>query len=149
MFDNVDRDVLDARFGSAEIQAVAARDAEADVDTVVAEAIKDAAAEAAAFLSVRYTLTPSLLAPESLVPVLADIARFRLYDEAPTEAVKDAYVRAIDTLKGIAKGTINLFDTNPQITAAWDSAGVTNDSAAVAFREGRDRVFTHATLADF
>lgn len=157
MFSNVDRDALEDRYGVAEIQDVASRDPEADPATVVDEAIRDAVAEAAAFLSSRYTLNDSLQAPESLLPLVCDIARFRLYDEAPPDVVKDAYARAIATLKDIAKGLANVFDSNAAILAAWTTAegATTATSGVVAYRENRGstdtpaRVFTRDTLAGF
>lgn len=161
MFSNVDSDALEARFGQTEIQGVAARDAEADPAEVIQESIDDAVAEAAAFLSVRYTISEALAAPQNVAAMICDIARFRLYDEAPPDVVKEAYERARTDLKAIAAGTLNVFDPDASVMALWNAADTLGGAIAaggggtVAYRENRGstetpaRVFTRDTLAGY
>jgi phage gp36-like protein len=90
-------------------------------DDVLNRAIEDASTEMDAYLS-RFNFTADTL-PKSLKPLACDIARYRLYDEAPTEHVTNRYNNAIKFLKAVNKGEITI-GTNSQ-----DSEVATTDLA--------------------
>ena len=84
---------LGLRFGS-EITELLDRDGDDVEDAQVAAAIlDDVSAEIDAILSVRYTV-PIASAP-LLVSVCCDLARYRLYDDAAPEIVKERQAQAI------------------------------------------------------
>lgn len=97
------------RFGERELIQLTDRDgsAAAIVSSVLDGAIADASSEADAYVGTRYDL-PLSIVPDSLVRVVSDIVRYRLYDEAATDQVRKRYEDAIKFLVGIAKGTISV-----------------------------------------
>lgn len=80
-------------------------------DEVLNRAIEDASTEMDAYLS-RFNYSADTL-PKSLKPLACDIARYRLYDEAPTEHIITRYNNAIKFLKAVNKGEITI-GTNSQ-----------------------------------
>ncbi|MCY4548124.1 MAG: DUF1320 family protein [Defluviicoccus sp.] len=95
---------LETRFGADEIAKLA------DDETVLAAAIADAAAEIDSRLAVAYALPLDGAFP-ALVPIAADLARRRLYDEAAPEHVTTAASEARERLGEIADGTAALVDS--------------------------------------
>jgi len=77
---------------------------------VLNRAIEDASTEMDAYLS-RFNFTVDTL-PKSLKPLACDIARYRLYDEAPTEHITNRYNNAIKFLKSVNKGEITIGTTS-------------------------------------
>ena len=53
--------------------------------------------------------------PRSLIGIACDITRYRLYDNEPTELVKERYEQALMYLKDIARGLIVLAIDDPQV----------------------------------
>jgi phage gp36-like protein len=78
-------------------------------DDVLNRAIEDASTEMDSYLS-RFNFTADNL-PKSLKPLSCDIARYRLYDEEPTEHIITRYNNAIKFLKAVNKGEITLGTT--------------------------------------
>jgi len=71
------------------------------------QAIVDAAAEIEAYLGGRYAL-PLNPVPKVLNRLACNMARYYLYDNKPTEEVKNAYTEALSFLDKVAKGHIKL-----------------------------------------
>lgn len=78
-----------------------------DAAPAVARALADAAADIDAYLAGRYAL-PLASVPPVLERIACDLARYRLYDRAPTEAVRQRYEDAVRVLEQIARGTVTL-----------------------------------------
>lgn len=106
------------------------------VDAVLSRAIADADAEIDGFVGARYALPLCEPVPAVLVPIACDIARYRLYDDAVPEIVRQRYEDAVSRLKDIAAG---------RLTLGIDPASTTPASAGVRFRS-RDRVFSDDLL---
>lgn len=118
-FADVDEAALRSRFGDEEIDRLAQR-LGADPQAVIAAALADARAQAGSYLARRYRLGVDVIAtPQSLVRILCDLARYRLYDDAPHDEVAGRYQQAIDELGGLYDGKNDLFDTDPALMAAW------------------------------
>ena len=101
------QDLVD-RYGQAEMAAITDRTAGTTLDTAVAQrAIDDAASEMDSYLASRYRL-PLTAAPAVLLVVCADIARFLLYKDRPTEEVRKRAEDARAWLKDLAKGYASL-----------------------------------------
>ena len=97
------QDLLD-RFGEDELLQVADRDDDGVIDTAVADsALKDAEELIDSYIARRYRL-PLASVPASLVRATANIARYFLYKDEPTEAAQKGYDQAITWLKDIAAG---------------------------------------------
>lgn len=85
---------------------------------VVARHIESAESIANSYLATVYKL-PLPFAPNALKIHVADIARYYLYDEQPTDIVRERYLMAIEWFKDVAKGVVYLgFEdsTNPGTT---------------------------------
>lgn len=83
-----------------------AEDTAGTVDATVAlEALERASSEADTYIAVRYSL-PLASAPEALMAVVCDIARFRLTGGETTETtpIADRYKAAVTWLKDVAAG---------------------------------------------
>lgn len=106
------------------------------VDAVLSRAIADADAEIDGFVGARYSLPLPDPVPPVLVPVACDIARYRLYDDAVPDVVRQRYEDAVSRLKDIAAG---------RLTLGIEPASTTPASAGVRFRS-RDRVFSDDLL---
>jgi len=131
------QDLVD-RFGGQEIAQLTDRTNGTVIDaTVVARALGDADAEIDGYLATRYVL-PLTITPAVLVRLAADIARYRLFDDRTTEAVRQRYADAVQLLKSMASGLVKL------------DAGVTPltvDSAAIpVLARSRQRTFSDALL---
>ena len=84
-------------------------------------------------LAAAYQL-PLARIPDVLEDIACDIARFRLYRDAPTEPVDKNYARAIEALKNIAKGLIKLDAGAPEQTPR-DGAVLIGDGDALFTRD--------------
>lgn len=109
------------RFGEAELIQLTDRDGSAGaiVTSVLDSAIEDAGSEVDAYVGVRYDL-PLATVPVSLVRVVSDIVRYRLYDEAATEQVRKRYEDAIKFLVGVAKGGITIGELPEELASSGD-----------------------------
>lgn len=106
------------------------------VEAVLDRAIADADAEIDGFVGARYSLPLPEPVPPVLVPIACDIARYRLYDDAVPDVVRQRYEDAVSRLKDIAAG---------RLTLGIEPASTTPASAGVRFRS-RDRVFSDDLL---
>lgn len=89
----------------------------ADVPNPLETSLQDACEEVDGYLAVRYPL-PLPNVPNNLKRLVCDIARYKLYFEAPPEAVELRYKMAIDFLKGVrdGKNSLAILDTSNQIS---------------------------------
>lgn len=99
---------MEVRFGEAELIEITDRsDSGQYDDEFVLSAIEDASAEIDSYVAVRYTL-PLSDVPPLLRRLCCDIARFRLYDDSPTEEVRRRYDSALEQLRRVARGELLL-----------------------------------------
>jgi phage gp36-like protein len=136
------QDDLVRRYGNAELVQLTDRvnyPPSVIDNTIVQQAIVDAAAEMDGYLQGRYAL-PMTVVPDSLTAYACDIARYRLYDDRVTERVADAYDEAIKYLMDVAKGSISL---------GVDQAGQAAPGTGGPSGGGAERVFSKCTLKDF
>lgn len=122
------------RFGRTELTQLTDTNATGDVDSAALQkAIDDASAFIDAHLS-RYAL-PLSPVPAVLTRYCGDVARYYLYDDAVTDAVKTRYEDAEAFLSGVAKGTRAL---------GVDAAGVPPAATNAAQMVGGGRVFARS-----
>lgn len=128
------------RFGQQEILELSDRSNAGAIDAaVVTRALTDADAEINGYLAAKFTL-PLATVPETIVRLAADMARYYLYDDRVTDAVKDRYSNAIKFLRGVVSGDISIgVDAS---SAAPTGTGGPNTSAP-------DRIFTQSSLSDY
>ena len=127
------------RFGEAEITQLADRDRDGEIDSAVIDgAIGDATAEIDGRLSA--VLVLPAVAPDELVFRACDIARFRLYDDRATEAVRKRYYDAVAWLKDVAAGKVVIPGAVP--TTATSGAVVGGIAVGTS-----SRVFADSVLA--
>ncbi|MBI2313581.1 MAG: DUF1320 domain-containing protein [Betaproteobacteria bacterium] len=101
------QDLVD-RFGSQEILELTDRASAGSIDaTVVARALADADAEIDGYLIGRYAL-PLASTPRVLTLVACDLARYRLYEDRATDAVRQRYEDQVRFLRALADGKIAL-----------------------------------------
>ena len=101
------QDLID-RYGEEELIQLTDRTGTGAIDqSVLDQAIADAAAEIDAHLAFRYEL-PLTEVPAALTRIACEITRYQLYDDAPLDAVKDRYDNALRFLRSVAKGEIRL-----------------------------------------
>lgn len=121
-----------ARYGTAELLALADRDHDGVADAGVVEAALDAACTLAdGYLRGRYAL-PVLVPPPDLLAVVLDLARAQLYTLDPPQVVTDRDAAARRWLAAVASGAVQL-DLPP--AAAPAAAGL------VELVNGADSVF--------
>ena len=138
-----DQAALTARFGEAEILAIADRDQDDVIDSaLITQAIDDASNQIDSYLAARYALPMAAPVPGLVERLCADIARYRLYDDNPLDEVVERYKAALATLKDLAAGKALL----PGVTLADSGSGAFNYAAS---RDDLDRIFTRDTLAGF
>ena len=100
------RDDLAARFGEDELIALTTGRATGLADEErLTLALRDASAEIDAYLAARYPV-PLPGRPALLVGIAADLARYRLYDEAASETVRQKFEDARALLTAIARGEV-------------------------------------------
>lgn len=129
------------RFNEVELKQLTDRSGAVDAidDTVLNRALTDADAEVDGYLVGRYPL-PLATTPQILVGMACDIARYRLYEDRPTEHVRQRYDDAIKYLEKVSQGKISLgLDSAQQPTAEQGGPKA----------EGEDRVFSRDKLSDY
>lgn len=102
------RSDMEVSFGATEVAALLDRDRDGSEDAgLLAEALAFADDHIDGYLRERYTL-PLANVPQNLVGVACDIARYRLYQDQPTELVQNRYDVGCFLLKDIARGLVSL-----------------------------------------
>ena len=125
---------LELRFGEAELVALTDRsDSGMYDDDFIGAAIADASAEIDSYIGARYAL-PLPGTPPLLRRLCCDIARYRLYDDSPTEAVSTLYQQAVRQLQAIAAGATQL--TCPGAGPAQAQGGIVAARKPLAFDDG-------------
>lgn len=133
------QDLLE-RFGDDEMVQLTDELAQGELDDVkITRALTDADADINGYLANRYAL-PLATTPPMIRRLACEIARYHLYNKAPTDAVKQRYQDAIRTLEAIAKGVVGL---------GLDGLGTPVTSAGAPDFTAPDRIFTHDSLKDF
>lgn len=108
---------LTDRFGATELAQLTDRTNGLVIDTtVLGRALSDADAEIDSYLASRYTL-PLASTPVVLVRMAADIARYRLFEDHATTAVRQRYEDAVSLLKRMATGDVQLAGSTPLVAA--------------------------------
>ena len=101
------QDLID-RFGAQEIAQLTDRANGTVIDTaVVGRALADADAEIDAYLATRYAL-PLTSTPPVISRLASDMARYALFDDRVTLAVRQRYEDALKLLKNISTGLVKL-----------------------------------------
>jgi phage gp36-like protein len=104
----IDSTDMEDRFGLVELVQLTDRANTGDVDDLILQrAMDDAEAEANSYLRGRYAIPVSPV-DGMLRAAVADMARYRLYDEQATEQVTERYNRAVRWLQDVARGLVNL-----------------------------------------
>jgi len=99
---------LQQRFSGHELVQLSDRAGTGDADLAIIEmALADAAAEINGYLAGRYAL-PLTVTPPIINRVACDIARYRLYDQAAPESVRERYEDARRLLEAVASGKAKL-----------------------------------------
>lgn len=99
---------LDARFGAEELVARTDRLGAGVPDAAaIARALADAEAEIDGYVAARYRL-PLPAVPPVLTRIACDIARYRLWQDAASEEVRERYQDARRLLEAIARGLVSL-----------------------------------------
>lgn len=97
---------LVARFGEDEVAQISNRAGGHTVNGPVAQqALEDASAEVDGYVGTRYRFADS---PPLLVRITCDLARYRLYDDAVPDEIRNRYLDAVRVLRAIADGTVTL-----------------------------------------
>lgn len=123
------------RFGSEELIQLTDRANVGVIDaTVLTQAIDDASSEIDSYLAGRYAL-PLATIPTALTRIACSMARYHLYDDAATEAVRQRYEDAVKFLRSVGTGQLDM-----GLSASGDrpvaAAGATMESGGRIF--GRD-----------
>ena len=83
-------------------------------DAVLLRAIEDADTEINSWIATKMSV-PATAGLPFLARVAADIARYRLYDDAVSETVRMRYEDAVRALTAISKGLMTLGETAPSV----------------------------------
>lgn len=95
-------------FSEDEILQLADRDRDGEIDAgVIEDALAFASEHIDGYLREKYTVPLSSL-PANLKGFACDFARYRLYQDQPTQTVKDRYDAGCFYLKDVARGLVNL-----------------------------------------
>lgn len=131
---------LEVRFGATELAQLTDRVGGSAIDAAaVARALADADAEIDGYLAARYQL-PLASVPPVLARVAADIARYRLWADRASEAVRKRYEDAVRDLKAISSGGIVIDGVAPLAAA----------SASLAVKvSAPGRIFNACRMAGF
>lgn len=118
-FQYIDVRFMTELFGHREMVQLSDRDGVPTheiIPPVIARHIESAESIANSYLSTVYTL-PLPMIPRALQLHVADIARYYLYDEMPTQIVIDRYNMAMKWLSDVAAGKVDLGfpDSNNQV----------------------------------
>lgn len=143
----VQSDMVD-RFGQTEIAQLTDRVNGTAIDTVVlGKALADADDLINSYLATRYTL-PLSSTPKIIVRAASDIARFYLYEDRVTEAVKARYDDTVKYLKSVADGLVTLgLDAANQV--ATGAGGPSHDAGDRVFSQGRPSTGREGSLDDY
>ncbi len=137
----VQQDLVD-RFGAESLAQLTDRDTGQVIDAdVLGRALSDADAEIDSYLAARYGL-PLASVPGILVRIAADIARYRLFADRATEAVRKRYEDAVRDLKLISAGTI-------VIDGAVSAALAPAERGGAVVQRSPDALFGSGTLASY
>ena len=141
------QDMVD-RFGADEIAELLALPRGADAAAIaaspkMARALADTATEIDAALAMRYDLPLAAGTYPLLRNLACDIARRRLYDEQPTDAVRNAASRARSQLKLLASGDLVLLSDDGMTVIPRADTGI------LAERIGREPVLDDDAWAGF
>lgn len=152
-FGDIDEAALRAHFGGEEVDQIATRYDASEVGDVVACAFVDARAEAGSYIALRYRLGADVLAtPQSLKRIVCDLARYRLYDDAPNDEVQARYKKSIAELQAIVDGDRGLFDTDADLLADWlaiDTLGTNQGARILAAAPKRKLYMTDQQLKGY
>jgi phage gp36-like protein len=97
-----------ANFGEQELELVTDRDRDGVPDDgVIEDGLQFAGDMIDGYLRVRYTL-PLAFSSKALVGIACDIARYRYYQDQPTELVEKRYEWAVSWLRDVAHGLIDI-----------------------------------------
>lgn len=130
------------RFGAVELAQLTDEAAGQTINAAtVARALADADAEIDGYLGARYAV-PLAMVPPLVVRLACDIARYRLFDDRATEAVRKRYEDAVTVLRRIADGTVTLGVAAANTPPAAAGGGTVRVAA-------RERVFSDGLLGAF
>jgi len=137
------RDDLIKAFGERELITLTARQSGSALnaidDAVLARAIADAAGEIDGYISRRYGQRfVGADVPANLTRIACDITRYRLYDDATLETVRQRYEDAIAFLRAVAAGRASLGD-----------AETDDENAFRVLATSADRRFDQNALSDY
>lgn len=136
MADYCTRDDLRTRFGEVELRQIAAGDSGRGTDEArITRALADAAAEIDTYLGTRYPV-PLASVPDVISRLAADIARYRLYDQAAPDEIRGRYEDAVGVLTRIASGAIKLGALEAPAGAATSTAARIVSDERVMTRDG-------------
>ena len=98
------------RFGEPELIQLTDEHRTGAIDeATVTAAIADAQSEIDSYLATKYSLPlSSEQVPNSLIRVTCDLARYYLYNDQAPETIRTRRNEAVDYLKGIAAGKVDL-----------------------------------------
>jgi phage gp36-like protein len=100
-------DLVD-RFGAVELAQLTDELSGTTINAAtVAQALADASAEIDGYLGVRYAL-PLTFVPPVIERICCDIARYYLFDDRVSEAVRNRYLSAVAMLKSMSAGSVTL-----------------------------------------
>lgn len=104
-----------ANFGEQELELVTDRDRDGVPDDgVIDDGLQFADDLINGYLRSRYDL-PLASVPRNIVGIACDIARYRYYQDQPTELVTVRYEQAIAWLRDVANGLIDVLPTTEEI----------------------------------
>lgn len=96
------------QFSENEIVSLADRDRDGSLDPgVIDDAIAFADSHIDGYLRERYAV-PLIVVPANIKGFACDFARYRLYQDQPTQLVQDRYDVGCFYLKDVARGLVNL-----------------------------------------
>lgn len=134
------QDDLITRFGEKELIQLTDRTGSKALDPdVVARALADADALIDGYLASKYLL-PLDNVPTVISRLAGDIARYYLYEDRVTDAVKQRFIDAIQYLKDVANGV--------QALSPSDAGEQPAEPAGIAVKAAT-RVFSQDTLKDY
>lgn len=137
-------DDLKARYGTREMRDLLSgdecSDVEGDVTHRAVATLSDASAEIDGVLAAAYGLPLPAAAYPLLTAIACDLARQRLYDDAPTEAVSNKARRARALLASIAAGTMSLMGAAGNTVARRGTAPAVSGPEPVMTEDNMARI---------
>ncbi len=135
------------RFSEQELVELTDRVGVGRIDTAVLDrALTDADGEINGYLATRYAL-PLATVPIVLTRLACDVARYFLYQDRATEAVRTRYQDALKFLRNVAAGVVSL-GVDASNAAPADSSGPKYDTGGRVFTRGRSDG-TEGSLDDY